>query len=391
MKKICLVVVGIYIGILGAFSQTVDTTAYKNRKLKLEEINLVSSYYTQNGNNSSVLGGSGSEKLNDFSNVLDVKFTKYDKHNRKHGFTVDVGIDHYSSASSDQVDLKANSSASSADTRIYPSLSWNVENEKTGKTVGLNISTSTEYDYKSVGFGANFSQKSKDKNREFGVRAQVYLDKVLMILPIELRTGGRPPARARNSYSASFSLAQVINKRLQVLFIADIVKQDGFLSLPFHRVKFTNGNVRSELLPSSRLKIPVGARLNYFLGDKIILRSFYRFYYDDWGLISNSIDVEASYKLTPFFSITPFYRFYQQSGVDYFAAINQHKTTEQYYTSNYDLSKFYSNFFGAGFRYAPAKGVLGIRHFHKVEVRYGHYSRSTGLNSDIISLNLGIK
>ena len=391
MKKICLVVVGFYIGILGAFAQTVDTTVYKSRKLKLEEINLVSSYYTQNGNNSSVLGGIGSEKLNDFSNVFDVKFTKYDKRNRKHGITIDVGVDHYSSASSDQVDLKANSSASSADTRIYPSVSWNIENEKTGKTVGLNVSASTEYDYKSFGFGANFSQKSKDKSREFGVRAQVYLDKVSMILPIELRTGGTPPAEARNSFSASFSLAQVINKRLQVLFTADIVKQDGFLSLPFHRVKFTNGNVRSELLPSSRLKIPVGARLNYFLGDKIILRSFYRFYYDDWGLISNSMDVEASYKLTPFFSITPFYRFYQQSAVDYFAAANQHKTTEQYYTSNYDLSKFNSSFFGAGFRFAPAKGVLGIRHWHMVEVRYGHYNRTTGLNSDIISLNLGIK
>jgi hypothetical protein len=394
MKKICLTVVGLYIGLLSAFSQSADSANYKSRKLKFEEANLVSSYYRQTGNNSAVEGGVGSEKLSDIANVIDVKFTKYDKRNRKHSFTGEVGIDHYTSASSDRIDTKANSSASSADTRIYPSLSWTMENEQKGTTIGLHASSSFEFDYTSIGFGASFSKKSADKNREVSIKAQAFLDQVSLILPIELRngSGGRDnddyKSASRNSYSGSVSLSQVINERLQVAVIADIVKQDGFLALPFHRVYFNDNTVHSEILPSSRLKIPLGLRANYFFGDKVILRSFYRYYQDDWGLTAHTIDLETSVKINPFLSITPFYRYYNQSAIDYFAPINVHKQGDAYYTSNYDLSAFDSQFFGAGFRSAPPKGVFGMQHIGAIELRYGHYTRSTGLNSDIISLHL---
>lgn len=50
-----------------------DSSAYKSRKLKIDEINLVSSYYKQDGDNSAVTGGVGSEELTDISNTIDVK------------------------------------------------------------------------------------------------------------------------------------------------------------------------------------------------------------------------------------------------------------------------------------------------------------------------------
>src|SRR6478672_7875796 len=114
MKKLSLAVIGLYLGILAAFSQTskpADST-YKSRKLEFEEANFISSYYTQSGNNAAVTGGIGSEKLNDFSNTLDLKLHRWDRKNRKHTYDFELGVDHYSSASSDMIDLKANSSAS---------------------------------------------------------------------------------------------------------------------------------------------------------------------------------------------------------------------------------------------------------------------------------------
>lgn len=397
MKKICLSIVGLYIGLLNVYSQNTDTTAYKSRTLKLEEVNLVSSYYSQSGNNSAVQGGIGSEKLNDIANVLDVKFIRYDKRQRKHTLTGEVGVDHYTSASSDRIDLKANSSASSSDTRVYPSASWSMENEAKGNTIGLNASASFEFDYTSVGLGAGFNKKSKDRNREMAIKVQAYIDRVSVISPVELRTGGGRrdeddyPTAARNSFSASLSYSQVINKRLQLSLIADIVKQQGLLSLPFHRVYFDNNALKAELLPSGRLKIPVGIRGSYFFGDHLILRAFYRYYRDDWGLSANTADLEAAYKITPFLSVTPFYRFYSQTAIDYFAPYGMHKASDAYYSSNYDLSEFSSHFFGAGFRIAPPKGVFGVQHWNMMEVRFGHYNRSTGLQSNIISLHLRYK
>ncbi|GAB2822108.1 DUF3570 domain-containing protein [Ferruginibacter profundus] len=403
MKKICLSVVGLYIGLFGAFAQTNSTdSVYQSRPLKIDEVNLVSSYYHQDGNNSAVTGGIGTEKLTDIANVIDLKLVGYDYKLRKHSVTIEAGVDTYTSASSDKIDLKANSSASSHDVRFYPSVAWSVENEKTGNTFGLNASFSKEFDYTSFGIGASFNKKSKNNNREFGIKAQAYLDRVSLVYPIELipastssasssRGEHQYPVSARNTFSTSLSYSQVVNRNFQLMFLTDLVSQNGYLGLPFHRVYFTDGSVHVENLPGSRFKIPLGVRANYFLGDKVILRSFYRFYKDDWGLQSNTIDLETAVKLTPFFSVTPFYRFYTQTAIKYYAAYEAHTAADQYYTSSPDLSKFNSNFFGAGFRVAPPKGVLGIERLSMLELRYGHYNRTNGLNSDIVSLNLKFK
>ena len=403
MKKICLSVAGIFLLLFSAFAQTStpDSSQYKSRKLTFEEANLVSSYYRQDGNNSAVTGGLGTEKLNDFSNTFDVKFTKWGKKDLKHTFDLEVGIDHYTSASSDNVNPQTISGASYADTRIYPSVNWSAENEKKGTTIGAGLSFSTEFDYQSVGINAIFGKKTNNRNGEFIAKAQAYFDQVTYILPVELRTGGggNPgddeeddyPSKSRNSFSGSLSYSQIVNQRLQLMVIADLVYQQGYLGLPFHRVYLNNSSVAVENLPDTRLKIPLGFRANYFLGDKVVLRSFYRYYYDDWGLNAHTVQFESSVKVTPFFSLTPFYRYYTQSAVDYFAPIYVHKQSDQYFTSNYDLSKFNSNFFGGGFRISPPKGVFGIKRLSMLELRYGHYSRSNGLKSDIISINLKYK
>src|SRR6185369_7347035 len=145
MKKLFLSVIGMYFTMLAALSQGNPKTdsVYKPRKLTFEEANLVSSYYRQDGNNSAVTGGIGTEKLTDIANTFDVKLNKWDKQNRKHEFDIEVGIDHYTSASSDKIDPHTISSASHADTRIYPSVTWSMENQK-GSTVGAGVSFSKE-------------------------------------------------------------------------------------------------------------------------------------------------------------------------------------------------------------------------------------------------------
>ncbi len=397
MKRILFTAAAMF-SLLCAGAQTIqtDSSSFKSRKLQLEEINLVSSYYTQDGNNAAVTGGIGSEKLTDISNVIDVKLFKYDSKLRKHTFGAELGIDHYTSASSDMIDLKANSSASSADTRVYPSVNWSRENEKRGTTIGAGLSASTEYDYKSYGANIMFSQKTKNKNGEFTAKIQTYLDQVLLVAPIELRTGftGRGKgyaSAARNTFGGSLSYSQIINERMQVILLADAVKQEGFLSLPFHRVYFKDASVHQENLPNSRFKIPLGIRANYFLGDKFIIKTYYRFYTDDWGIKSNTVNVEIPIKLTAFLSISPFYRYYDQTASKYFNAYQKHTAQDQFYTSNYDFSKFQTNFFGAGFRFSPTKGLFNNKHFSMIELRYGHYSRTTGMNADIISMNLKFK
>ena len=417
MRKIYLSVLALYIGILSTHAQAPkaieDSSDYQSRKLKVDEVNFVTAYYHQDGNNSAVTGGIGSENLTDFANTIDLQLSKLTRNQHKNTLLFELGVDHYTSASSDKIDPSSISSASRTDTRVYPSLNWTRSNVQTGNAIGFTGSYSHEYDYQSMGAGFNLTRLSHNKNTQFDLKLQAYLDTWTVILPLELRPPGygsgsdddeRPvDYKPRNSYSASFSISQVINTRLQALITVEPSWQHGLLATKYQRVYFNadfakgvgpNGNVyneRSENLPDNRYKLPVAVRINYFLDDHYIIRAYYRYYIDNWGIQSHTAEIEIPVKLTSFISISPFYRYVNQKGTRYFAPYGQHNIYETYYTSDYDLSTFTSNFMGFNFRIAPPKGVFGFQHLNALEIRFGHYFQSTKLSSNIITLHLKFK
>jgi hypothetical protein len=390
-----------------------DSVTYNPRRLRVDEINLVSSFYNQNGNHSAVTGGIGTERVTDFSNGLDLKLVWLNESLNKNTLSIGLGIDHHTSASAAFVSTTGASKTGGS--RVYPSLDWTIENSKKGTSFGIGTYYSGEFNYKSLGADLHFSAKTANRMGEFGVKLQGYFDHVTLIYPSEfipqpvitgptyvttasgnsvLSSGGSTvsiPTSPRNTYTASLSYSQIITSRLQVMFLADVVTQNGLLSLPFHRVYFSNGKDTIERLPSSRFKLPLGFRANYFLGDNLILRSYYRYYTDSWGSKSNTANMEVTYKISPFFSISPFYRYYTQTAAKYFAPYEENSPTQTYFTSNYEYAKFNSQFFGAGFRISPPRGVLGWQSLHELELRYGHYKQDVGLVSDVVSINLGFK
>jgi hypothetical protein len=432
MKKICLTFVGMYMMLLHAFSQATskDSSAYTPKKLKLDEVNIVSSYYNQTADKSSVMGGRTDSKgignVTDLANGLDIKFVGWDGKGRKNTLEGGCGIDYHTAASQAFVD--SNGRARNNGTRIYPTLDWTIENDRNGNSFGLGAYYSAEHNYyHSIGLNGSFSKKTKN-NGEFSTKITGYFDNIKMIRPSEfipidsiknlpstdsivyittasgntealnfgsgqvVNKGSRPriPSRSRNTYTASFSFSQVINERLEGSISTDLTWQTGYLGLPFHRVYFNTGQDTIENLPSSRFKFPIGIRLNYFLGDRIILRSYYRFYTDNWGLVSHTFNVEVPVKITPFFSVSPFFRYYTQTASTYFAPYGGHSPGDSYFTSNYALAAFNSEFYGSGIRWSPPNGIGGTA-LKTLEIRYGHYTQTTDLISDVISLNLQFK
>ena len=407
MKKIYLNVLALYVGILVSHAQvqpptvTTDTSNYKSKKFTIDEVNFVSAYYTQNGNNSAVTGGIGTEQLTDFANTFDIQFSRSNLKGHKQTVLFELGVDHYTSASSDKIDPYSISSASRQDTRIYPSVNWTNTNEKTGNAYGFTGSYSHEFDYQSFGGGMNITRVSGNKNTQFDFKLQAFLDTWKVILPVELRPPGygsgahndqRPlDYKPRNSFSTSFSLSQVINPRLQAALIVEPSYQHGLLATKYQRDYFTDGSERVENLPDNRYKLPIAIRVNYFLDDRFVIRTFYRYYMDNWGMKVHTAEIEVPVKLTSFVSVSPFWRYNNQIGTRYFTPYGLHNPADIYYTSDYDLSTLQSNFIGGDFRMIPPKGVFHNQHINTLELRYGHYTRSTNLNSDIITLALKFK
>ncbi|MGI4866220.1 MAG: DUF3570 domain-containing protein [Janthinobacterium lividum] len=370
------------------------------------EVDILGSYYQQNGDHSAVEGGLGSQHLTDTAPTILLN-VPLDSTTR---LSANVGIDYYASASSDKID-QVLSSPSAADVRYHADFGLSHELASKLTTLGVGAGVSKEYDYLSFNILASWARSSADGNRQLSVSGQAFLDKITLITPAELRVGGTRNhnygSDNRQSFTLSVVYAQVLSKRLQASISIEPVVQRGLLSTPFQRVYFFDSNptlgtpgalgtALAEVLPRLRVKYPASLRLTYYATDLVQLRGFYRFYTDNFGIRAHTFELETPLKVTPFFTLYPFYRYHTQTAADYFAPYLAHSVTDEYYTSDYDLAAFSANKVGLGFRYAPLYGLgrfktpfhQRVAKFKSLDLRYGYYRQSTGLTANVVSADL---
>jgi len=105
-----------------------DTSDYKLRKIHVDEIDFVSSYYNQTGDHSAVTGGIGTEAVTDVANSLTLNLVWLNKSQNKNTLAVGLGFDYHTAAS--QAYISKTGASSPTGTRLYPSLDWTIENAK---------------------------------------------------------------------------------------------------------------------------------------------------------------------------------------------------------------------------------------------------------------------
>ena len=473
MKKISIAFALFYSIIALAQDKEKDTTvSFKKRVLESTEVDLLLSYYKQNGLNSAVSGGMGSEKLTDLASNIVISLPL----NVDDVLTIDTGISAYTSASSSNINpfnssgasggggddedrapvpasspygtpWLASSGASASDALLNVTANYSHSSDDRNFIWNTDVSFSNEYDYTSIGFGGGLAKLYNEKNTELSVKANVYLDQWRPIYPTELHEfskfgsgflnngyfSGVPiynqsglvdsnylPSKFesissvnRNSYSLSFSYSQILNKKLQLSLFFDVLRQEGLLSTPYHRIYFadkenyyigkpefipvyeTTQNIGVfrladdiERLPSTRFKLPFGLRMNYYINEIFKVRAYYRYYTDDWSVKSHTVNLEVPIKLSDRFTVFPIYRYYTQNASKYFAPFETHVSSEKFYTSDYDLSKFNSNQYGCGISYVDllTNAKVFIFGLKNIDFRYNHYQRSNNLNADIFTI-----
>ena len=458
VKKLSLILLFFVVAITNA--QQDSTKVYKKKVLETTEVDFLSTYYSQDGNNASVTGGVGTEELTDLTGTIVVSIPL----NADDVLTVDAGFSAYTSASSSNTnpfDLSngnnsgnkigspwvASSGASGSDVWSNINIDYSHSSDDRNTIWNADASFANEYDYSSIGFGGGLTKLYNDKNTTLGLSANVYLDTWNPVYPIELRsyrdTNGNlnqgffqgitimdesgntstnwsplngfesTDNKSRNSYSVSFSFSQILSKNSQFSIFLDVVQQQGWLANPLQRVYFSDidnyyvGNAASipnymsasnkdvfmladdiERLPDSRLKLPFGFRFNYYLNEMFVIRTYYRYYFDDWGIKSNTFNIEVPIKISEKFTLYPSYRFYNQTAADYFAPFDSHLSTEDYYTSDYDLSKFNANQFGFGINYTDIFTKAHVWKFglKSIDFQYNNYKRNTGLSANYFGI-----
>ena len=76
-----------------------------------------------------------------------------------------------------------------------------------------------------------------------------------------------------------------------------------------------------------------------------------------------------------------------QTAADYFAPYESHLSTEEFYTSDYDISEYTANQYGFGVTYTDLLSNfklwnLGLK---TIDLKYNKYDRDSGLSASIVT------
>jgi len=375
---------------------------FKKKHFTAVDIETFYSYYSQDGDHSAVTGGIGTEKLHVHSAGFNVDVTT----DTSHTIIVETYIDAITSASVDNINFVV-SSASYHDNHLSAHIGYQYSAKKKPFLIGGKYMFGMESDFLSHGISLWTSFGNKLQNRHFSLAIACFFDDLrwgrlsestgykptTLIYPYELRYKQWFDIYRRNSYNLNIGLRQDINRKLSMQLDLGFILQKGLISTSFHRIFFYDSDSgKVENLPRRRLQFPVGFGLNYFLNPYLILKAYYSYYWDDIGINAHAVNLELPVKINYQVSLYPFFRLYHQTASIYFKPFSEHSVFDEFYTSDYDLSGFFSYKLGLGFGYYPdARFGKSSWSFNNVVFRYAYYSRSDGLDAHMLTFLLNFK
>lgn len=206
--------------------------------------------------------------------------------------------------------------------------------------VNANYYFSQEPDYRSQAVIAGLSQDFSQKNFTIILRGQYTLDSVGEIL-----ADGSVFNRMKETHQASLIATQLLSPTSILRAGADAQRRHGFLSDPYRTLTLpgTNDTV-IERHPSLHFRYAAWGEFTQYL--RPIDGAFivnYRYYWDDWGMTSNTADFQFNKYLTKNWILTPEYRYYDESRANF----DGYGGTAVYDAIDYKLQALGSNSAGA--------------------------------------------
>lgn len=226
------------------------------------------------------------------------------------------------------------SSASIEDSRTEVSVTTRYYYDR--GNAGFNYTRSEEDDYESdaVGFDAAFN--SADGLTTYSGAVSASKD------DIEPTQGSFPTNTLKDkkdTRSTWVGVTRIVSKRGIVRFGLGYSYRDGFLTDPY-KLNDKRPDERKEWTASTGYR-------HFFIGQNAALHADYRYFNDDWGINSHTVDIAWHQNLGQRSQLIPFLRYYTQDEADFFS--NQVDFNARYYADDYRLSAFGS--LSAGLRY----------------------------------------
>lgn len=329
-NRIILTILLLVLSVQNAFAEMME-------KGKTKVKTLLNVYSQKSSTGKQVLDNSGNEKVTVVEPEIFVKHQITTDTEINASFTIDTWT-----AESDTI-LDGNTGASGSgkkgQSRIAPNIG--VRREVGKNKYGMNLGFSSEYDYTSKNISANFERSFADDNFTLGIGGQYYADTVSLFPDIT------PPANAKITKDLKRDIYAINLGASQILTRKDIVEVGVTYAHSKGRLESTAGTVNIagtrevEVLPGKRERSAISTKWVHALSDEMAFNLSYRNYFDEWG--SHAHTARAAYLIAlreeqDFVEVA--LRYHSQSAVDYYK--DSFGTTEQFMTSDSDMSKFSS-------------------------------------------------
>lgn len=270
-----------------------------------------------------------------------------------------------------------------------------------GAPLGTLVSTSTaahysrERDYQSTGADAKLSVDLLHRLSTLTLGGGVHHDDIFPMggVPLGLTDGSAPSgvgSAAKDVASGMVGLSRVLTRRWMVALNGSRTTERGYLTEPYKVVSLISpdsglavGQLR-ERRPDTRDRRALFASSVYHLATDI-LYSDYRYYSDDWGVRSHTVDLRLRHALGDDTFVQPHLRIYRQTPADFFRfGLTQGAPLPRYATSDYRLGPLRTLTLGAtyGFHVPDFPGAFTVRGEYMRQWGNGHPRDAIGAQRD---------
>jgi len=214
-------------------------------------------------------------------------------------------------------------------------------------TVGANYSD--EYDYISREISAeylHYLDSSKNQSLSLGASYQdndvsIYCD--LGTSACDASSGASEKIESLSVLSTELGFTQIIDSTSLVKTSLFYINETGYLSNPYMRVVRdydTIPKITEETKPANRTAY--GATLEYTraINQKLTSLSSYRYYSDDWDIVSHTLEEEIHYEWTPRVTTGLMLRYYTQTAAEFYSGRKDYFTDQKYASSDRRMSDF---------------------------------------------------
>jgi len=271
--------------------------------------------------------------------------------------------------------------------------------------ITTSFSNSYESDYDSNTFSANYLHwANKSKNLSFNLGLAYTSSTILVHLGDDELSednsrsfqrdddddddddgeSGASKKETATTVASQAGFTQIIDKSSLYKFDVFYSSENGYLTNPYYNVVRNQNELVGESRPDARTSYGFNVKYIKAFKNNITSKFKYKYYTDDWGINSHTIDVNNYYSINKKLTLGFGARYYTQSEADFYSSDITHFTNEKYASHDDRISSFNAQTYKLSLDYKLSKKV-------SFDFSYSMYTQDTSLDAQILTSGIKYK